>query len=177
MRAQDWLGTGPLAVMGVSRGGELALLLGATFPEIDAVVAYVPSGVVHGAFGPSKPGDTRARAAWTHRGSPLPFLQQGNRSGDAGAVGWRGSARVETPLYLALLRDTAAVERATIPVERTRGPILMISGKDDTMWPSFDLAELARRRLERCSRSSPRCGGRPRRLRAARERPSVPAID
>jgi acetyl esterase/lipase len=35
-----------LAVLGPSRGGELALLLGATFPEIRAVVAYVPSGAL-----------------------------------------------------------------------------------------------------------------------------------
>jgi hypothetical protein len=31
---------------GVLRGGELALLLGATFPDIDAVVAWVPRGVL-----------------------------------------------------------------------------------------------------------------------------------
>ncbi len=36
-----------LGVTGASRGGELSLLLGATFPEIRAVVAYVPSGVTH----------------------------------------------------------------------------------------------------------------------------------
>ncbi len=35
-----------IAVMGMSRGGELALLLGATFPALKAVVAYVPSGVI-----------------------------------------------------------------------------------------------------------------------------------
>src|SRR5262245_54524310 len=48
-----WLGRsssvapGRLAVIGRSRGGELALLLGATFADITAVVGYVPSGVVH----------------------------------------------------------------------------------------------------------------------------------
>jgi acetyl esterase/lipase len=48
-----WLGRQPsvaaggLGVVGRSRGGELALLLAATFPEITAVVGYVPSGVVH----------------------------------------------------------------------------------------------------------------------------------
>ena len=32
--------------MGVSKGGELSLLLGSYFPEIKAVAAYVPSSVV-----------------------------------------------------------------------------------------------------------------------------------
>jgi hypothetical protein len=32
------------------------------------------------------------------------------------------------PVYLSHLRDVRAVERATIPVEKTRGPILLVSG-------------------------------------------------
>jgi dienelactone hydrolase len=40
------------------------------------------------------------------------------------------------------------VERATIPVERTRGPILLVSGTDDQMWPSSDLADIGLRRLQ-----------------------------
>jgi dienelactone hydrolase len=148
MRSQDWLGDGFLAVMGASRGGELALLLGATFPDVNAVVAYVPSGVLHGPFGPSEPGDIRPRAAWTYRGSPLPYLSQNNRTGDPSAIVRRGEEVVETPLYLSWLRDAAAVKRSTIPVEQIKGPVLLISGKDDAIWPSFAMAEIARRRLE-----------------------------
>jgi hypothetical protein len=47
-----------------------------------------------------------------------------------------------TPYYLGHLRDTRAVERATIPVEKTRGPILLVSGTDDQMWPSSALAAM-----------------------------------
>lgn len=68
MRAQTWFDSRLLAVWGASRGGELALLLGATFPEINAVAAWVPSGVVFWALGIAEPGDTRPRAAWTFRG-------------------------------------------------------------------------------------------------------------
>jgi dienelactone hydrolase len=39
------------------------------------------------------------------------------------------------------------VERAIIPVERTQGPILLISGQDDQLWPSTMLAQIALRRL------------------------------
>jgi len=47
-----------------------------------------------------------------------------------------------------MLRDRDAVERSSIPIERTRGPVLLISGKDDDQWPSFDLAQIAYRRLQ-----------------------------
>jgi len=46
------------------------------------------------------------------------------------------------------LRDARAVERATIPVEKIRGPVQLVSGVDDQMWPSSDLADIALRRLE-----------------------------
>jgi pimeloyl-ACP methyl ester carboxylesterase len=154
MRRQPWLGDQFLAVWGESRGGELALLLSATFSEINAVIAWVPSGVVFWALGLAEPGDTRPRAAWTFRGKPLPYLQENNTS--------MGTLPAETgrpvafaPYYLGQLRDSSAVERATIPVEKTRGPILLVSGTDDHMWPSTALADITMRRLERHRHSCP----------------------
>jgi dienelactone hydrolase len=148
MPSQPWLRDRFLAVWGASRGGELALLLGATFPDINAVVAWVPSGVLFWALGLPEPGDTRPRAAWTFRGKPLPYLQENNSAGDPPPVTEMGRPVAYAPFYLSQLRDAQAVERATIPVERTRGPILIVSGTDDQMWGSSVLADIAVRRLE-----------------------------
>ena len=148
MRAQPWLGDRMLAVSGPSRGGELALLLGATFPDINAVIAWVPSGVVFWPLGMPEPGDTRTPAAWTYRGQPLPYLQEGNSASDPEPAAERGRPVAYAPFYRSFLRDARAVERAIIPVEKTRGPILLISGTDDQMWPSSDLADIALRRLQ-----------------------------
>jgi len=148
MRAQPWLRDHFLAVWGESRGGELALLLGATFPEINAIIAWVPSGVVFWALGLAEPGDTRPRAAWTFRGKPLPYLQENNISMEPSPVVEPERMVAFTPVYLSHLRDARAVERATIPVEKTRGPILLVSGTDDQMWPSTAMADIAMRRLE-----------------------------
>jgi dienelactone hydrolase len=52
------------------------------------------------------------------------------------------------PYCLDQLRNISAVERSMIPVEKTRGPILLVSGTDDHMWPSAALADIAMRRLE-----------------------------
>jgi dienelactone hydrolase len=148
MRAQPWFDDRLLAVWGTSRGGELALLLGATFPEINAVAAWAPSGVVFWALGLAEPGDTRPRAAWTFRGKPLPFLQENNTSGDPAPALEPERPVAYTPFYRSQLRDAGAVARATIPVEKIRGPVQLVSGMDDQMWPSTDLADIALRRLE-----------------------------
>ena len=73
-QALDWLAAQPqvraeaIAVKGNSRGGELSLLLGATFKAVRAVVAVVPSGYVWGAVR----ADRSDGAAWTWQGTALP---------------------------------------------------------------------------------------------------------
>jgi dienelactone hydrolase len=70
----DWLAAQPqvraeaIAVQGHSRGGELSLLLGATFSVVRAVVAVVPSGYIWGAARV----DWSDGAAWTWQGTALP---------------------------------------------------------------------------------------------------------
>lgn len=86
-RAIAWMGKQPqvdtnkLAVVGVSKGGELALLLGSTFPEIRSVVAYVPSGVVWQSF--TIGASDAPRSSWSYQGKPLPFVPflEGTRPG------------------------------------------------------------------------------------------------
>lgn len=144
--AIDWLLDQPavrgtrLAVLGQSRGGELALLLGATFARIGAVVAYVPSGVVHAAI--AREAGARTRASWTFHGRALPFVPRDEAIPEAFA-----EPVPLTPMYRAAIADEGAVERATIPVERIDGPVLLLSGDDDQMWPSTALAEIAVERL------------------------------
>ena len=67
-----------VAVEGISRGGELALLVGATFPKVRAVVGIMASGLVMGAFGEPEPGDLGPAAAWTLGKKPVPDLFAGN---------------------------------------------------------------------------------------------------
>ncbi len=128
-----------LAVIGQSRGGELALLLGATFPDVNAVVAYVPSGVVWAGIR-TTPGPLTT--SWTHRGKPLAFL-----GAPVSDEEWNRTPVVLTPSFMRALADRDAIERAAIPVERINGPVLMFSGTDDQMWPSLNLADLAVQRL------------------------------
>ncbi|HYK92797.1 MAG TPA: acyl-CoA thioester hydrolase/BAAT C-terminal domain-containing protein [Thermoplasmata archaeon] len=70
LRRSLHLGRGPLAVLGVSRGSEAALLSGVHFPDlVNAVVAMVPGNVVLCSWPPGGP-------AWTLRGRPLPYTSR-----------------------------------------------------------------------------------------------------
>ena len=99
-------------------------------------------------LGLSEEGNARPCASWTFRGEPLPYLQENNDSVEPIPPEQPGKPRAFTPIYLRHLRDKRAVERSTIPVENTNGPVLLVSGTDDQMWPSPVLADIAMRRLE-----------------------------
>jgi len=129
-----------LAVIGASRGGELVLLLGATFPQITAVVAYVPSGVVWPGIGGA---DAPVRSAWTLRGEQVPCIATTTR----GLEVWNKSPVALTPWFLECLKNRESAERAQIAVEKIGGPVLMFSGTDDQMWPSLNLADIAMQRF------------------------------
>lgn len=152
-RAIAWVGTQSelagetLAVSGTSRGGELALLLASRHPEIAAVVAYVPSGFGWGAVSSDEtpdPGD--ALPSWTDGGRPVPYVAR-VRNDDVAAEP-DGSLTL-TPAFLRHLDDRARADAAAIPVERINGPILLVSGRDDALWPSAAFAELIVERLRR----------------------------
>ena len=49
--------------------------------------------------------------------------------------------------FLEALQDEPTLATATIPVERIRGAVLLVSGSDDRMWPSRWLADRAMQRL------------------------------
>lgn len=124
-------------VSGQSRGGELALLLGATFPDkVSGVMGWVPSAFVHGGQAASDPELGRDGPSWTMDGKPLVHMWQGNRFAswepyDAGDPPRRNSKAMVTALA-----DPQAMDRARIPVEKIAGPVLLISGGDDGAWPS-----------------------------------------
>jgi dienelactone hydrolase len=109
-----------IAVMGTSRGGELALQLGSMFAQVKAVVAYVPSNV----RGPSCCRDMRV-PAWTWHGAALAFANPRSMGG-----------------------DPVATMQSEIAVEHTQGPILLISGDNDGIWDSTRMADAVVSRLK-----------------------------
>ncbi len=118
-RAIQWLretaapARGLIAVRGHSRGAVLALVLGALFPSVRAVLAYAPRTYVGLASpAPDSFDDPATPPAWTWQGKPVRF----------------------DPLPKQYMADPAhptLEDRFGIPVERIAGPILFVTGTAD----------------------------------------------
>lgn len=128
-KALEWLEARPevradhIAVMGESRGAELALLIGSLRPDVAAVIAYSPTTLRWGAVG----GDG---GAWTLHGVPLVYA---TTHYDRTAPMRQWTDVLDGP---AAARNAAAIE-----VEHTRGPVLLLSSKADAMWPAARMAD------------------------------------
>ena len=138
---------GEIGVVGGSRGGELALLIGATYPQVRAVVSVVGSGVVTQGIGPGAnllQKLSYETASWTLKGEPLPYLPY--------YVGDELRAKIvngePVPLRLAFDTSDGIPEDAEIRVENIAGGVLLISSGHDDGWPSAELSEVALRRLK-----------------------------
>jgi dienelactone hydrolase len=160
-----------LGVVGTSVGSEAALLAGAHFPDIRAVVSIKGSGVLVG-------------GRWTLRGEPIPHVtldapdilrwaERSDQPDECRPPGvsssliyrWQSGEPISLPagqeyscldwesVYLNYLlfkafADPESLARAVIPVERINGPVLLVSGHADRIWPSTLFSEVVFNRLK-----------------------------
>jgi dienelactone hydrolase len=133
-----------VALLGLSYGAEAALLTATVDDRVDAVVALAPTDVVW--EGQHEHDDDPRRSKWTHAGRPVPFVPLERAWEPASPV----PAYVEHYVRSRALAGAAAVEAATIRVERFPGELVLVAGGDDQVWPS---AGAARRIVARRARS------------------------
>lgn len=126
-----------IAIVGGSRGADLALLLGSYYKDIKCVVAIVPS---HVAF----PGHTAdfATSAWTFNGKDLPFVPV---TEDTVPFLIKRDLR---GAFGTMLKDPVAEEKASIKVENINGPVLLMSATKDEIAPTTPMSEKIVARLK-----------------------------
>ncbi len=141
-----------VAALAVSRGSEGVLAAATRRPDrgYARLVLTSPSSVTWQALGPD--GSIPDTASWTYGGEPLPWLPLPTGAimpqllRNAWQIGRDTAAHRPTllrlrPSYEAGLhaRSTHPVD-AAIPAERVTGPLLVITGGDDQVWPSEQMA-------------------------------------
>ena len=144
------MGYEKVGLWGISKGAELALTAGSLLPGlINAVVAVAPMSTICQGFAKGKGIELMPGSSWSLHGKELPYTPFGYEKTPYGSILWKSlKAREVTmfDLYLPMVRRP--VPEAVIQVENTTGPILLISSKLDTMWPSEPAAEEIMRRLK-----------------------------
>lgn len=151
-RAIAWMKSSPnidstkLAIIGISRGSAPALWLPTIYEDFDAVVALAPSHVNWQAH--YLDWDRYAeRSSHSYRGKALPYVPY-DFSDEAAMQGCDGETAACAKMYEFSLKQLERVQEATIPVEQIRAPVLLLSGKADSMWPSSTMGDLVMQRLD-----------------------------
>jgi len=130
------------AIIGTSKGAELALLLASRYPQIKTVVAVSPSSVVFQGI----QSNSEAKSSWSYNNHDLAFVGYGGLSFSMIKAIATGQY---IHVYTKALKNIESVNNATIKVEQIRGPILLLSGKDDTLWPATRMSEQIMARLSK----------------------------
>ncbi len=139
MESQTFLKKGSLGIVGTSKGAEAALIISAMDSRIRAVVAYVPSSAAWSCICSDS-----NKSSWSLGGKSVPFVAF---QPDPTYRPLRNYPIRASINYRYRLKNQQAVQRALIKVEKINGPILLISGKDDQLWPSFEMSEMIMDRL------------------------------
>ncbi|MFK4426282.1 acyl-CoA thioester hydrolase/BAAT C-terminal domain-containing protein [Bacillus sp. RC51] len=143
LRNQDEINEKKIGVFGRSKGGELSLLLGSIFPEISFVISHTGGGVVFQGIGLKQ---NRITSSWSMGGIPLPFTKLSFLRNPLFLLSlFKKKVRRQPPSFLSLYEKALEKLRdnhpSIIPVENIKGPVLLISGTNDLVWPSTMMAE------------------------------------
>jgi len=133
----DKIDKNKIAIVGGSRGGDLALLIASYYKDIHCVVAIVPANVVF-------PANTMgfATPAWVYKNKPLKFVPVNNE-----AVLFLMKRNLRGA-FDAMLKDSVAVAQSLIKVENIHGPILLLSATKDEISPSTPMCDSMITRLQ-----------------------------
>ncbi|HCA06298.1 acyl-CoA thioester hydrolase/BAAT C-terminal domain-containing protein [Chryseobacterium sp.] len=129
--------TEKVAVIGGSRGADLALLLGSYYPDISCIIGLSAS---HAVF----PGNTDhfSTSSWTFGGKELPFVPV-----NEAAVPFMMERKIRKA-FEAMLQDKESEQKSLIKVEQIKAPILLMSGTEDEICPSSEMSEKIIQRLK-----------------------------
>ncbi len=144
MKRQSFVDADLVVLLGGSKGAEAVLLTAAYFDNVAGVIAVAPSSVSWAA-----PFAYDDQASWSLNGEPLPFVPY---YADPAYNPPSGFPRELYRNYGYSLKRFADEENF-IPIERTNASILLISGEDDRIWASAEMAQML---VERAREKAPR---------------------
>ncbi|MBY0573445.1 MAG: hypothetical protein K2P84_07165 [Undibacterium sp.] len=126
-----------IALIGGSKGAELALTLASFYKEYGAVIAIVPASAVFPALTM-----TMDTSSLSYQGKELTYVPF---TPDAYPALMKRDLRAA---FSILMENKPAMAEAAIKVENIQAPLLFLSAKTDEMWPSTEMSEQMVQRLK-----------------------------
>ena len=139
-RVFAWLSSNPITsgneinILGMSKGGELALLLASRYPFIRQVAAWAPHAYCFQGLA------FKNVSSWTYAGSSLPFIRLRNRWVYANMLSCfiKNEPFEFTHTYKKGLQAASNKASARIKIENAQADLLLFAGKDCGMWNTYD---------------------------------------
>jgi dienelactone hydrolase len=125
-----------IIVVGWSKGAELSLLLASKSEDYKGVIGIAPSSVIWA--GILNDWQKIPSSSWTSSGQPLPHVPF--------ASGVKINKLID--LYKASLEQEELVNAAILSVEDITGPVLLLSGGKDEIWPASEMATVVCARMQ-----------------------------
>jgi dienelactone hydrolase len=144
LQSHPTVGAREIEILGISKGGELALLLASRYPFVTKVAALAPHAYCFQGI------TFRTRSSWTYEGADLPFIRLSARvlieSGLRAFMRDRPFGYVTT--YRKGVKAAMNAEAARIKVEESNADLLLFAGRRDGIWNSYDGCEVVMRELD-----------------------------
>lgn len=134
-----------IGIDGMSKGSEIALIAASMFSDISCVIARVPSHFVsEGLIGRNKDKRPSGTSCWSYRGKELSYAPYKARTFNILKMFMK-----EKEMHIITFnRDKDVTPESLIAIEKIKAPILFLSSKNDTVWPSYESAVYMEKKLK-----------------------------
>ena len=130
-----------IGIEGVSKGAEYALAAAIEYPQLSCVIIKTPSWYYSEGLCRKRPA---GHCCWTLHGQDLEYTPYAQRKFNAVKLICQAGEYNLLPINTTKQVDLLSV----IPIERVHAPILMLSTKADTIWPSEESCQKLCERLK-----------------------------
>jgi esterase/lipase len=138
IKDNEYIKTEEICLYGISKGGELALLLASRYKQISKVVAIEPHTYCFQALDGLMSG--KNVSSWSYKGTSLPFIPVDNNMfwEDQKIDIEKGNSFGFASTYKKCIERATNKEAARIKIEHSDADLLLVCGEEDNIWNSYD---------------------------------------